>query len=175
MDHTEEYRVGLTYLVYLIISADSVIEESELDAMENIIKNEGISEEKYQLFLSEVRTKTERELYETGINLITKCTEDEKKRAFAWLYKMSEVDGHVHVKEVRFLLYSIKHAGIEFEEVAEFSEAPSIEELADIQEVVYGILSAYGWDKSELDECASLKRYTRGGFTAGLILDEVAG
>jgi len=61
------------------------------------------------------------------------------------------------------------------EEVAEFSEEPSIEELADIQEVVYGILSAYGWDKSELDECASLKRYTNGGFTTGLILDEVVG
>ena len=59
------------------------------------------------------------------------------------------------------------------EEVAEFSEEPSLEELADIQEVVYGILSAYGWDKVALDECASLKRYTRGAFAAGLVLDEV--
>jgi len=30
---------------------------------------------------------------------------------------MSEVDGSVHVKEVRLLLYSIKSAGIEFDDV----------------------------------------------------------
>lgn len=127
MSYSDNYRIGLTYLIYLLISADKVIEESELDAMELIIKNEGISEEKYQVFLTEIRNKKERDLYEIGIKLVSKCSDNEKKRAFAWLYKMSEVDGHVHVKEVRFLLYSIKHAGIEFEDVIEFAKTlPSL-------------------------------------------------
>jgi hypothetical protein len=32
---------------------------------------------------------------------------------------MSDVDGSVHVKEVRLLLYSIRAAGIEFNDVIE--------------------------------------------------------
>ena len=43
----------------------------------------------------------------------------EKLNAFVHLYKLSEVDGSVHVKEVRLLLYSIKMAGIEFNDVVE--------------------------------------------------------
>ena len=49
--------------------------------------------------------------------MINRCTEEEKLNAFVHLYKMSEVDGRVHVKEVRLLLYSIKMAGIEFNDV----------------------------------------------------------
>jgi len=40
-------------------------------------------------------------------------------KAFVTLYKISEIDGRVHVKEVRLLLYSIKMTGIEFDDVVE--------------------------------------------------------
>jgi hypothetical protein len=33
------------------------------------------------------------------------------------LYKLSEVDGRVHVKEIKLLLYSIKLTGVEFEDL----------------------------------------------------------
>jgi hypothetical protein len=45
------------------------------------------------------------------------CSDEEKLRAFVHLYKLSEADGQVHVKEVRLLLYSIRMAKIEFNEV----------------------------------------------------------
>ncbi|MFO7259333.1 MAG: hypothetical protein DIU61_016665, partial [Bacteroidota bacterium] len=56
-------------------------------------------------------------LYNRGIALINECTRDEKLSIFATLYKMSEVDGRVHQKEIKLLLYSIESAGIEFDEV----------------------------------------------------------
>ena len=47
--------------------------------------------------------------------------------AFVILYKMSEVDGRVHVKEIKLLLYSIKLAGIEFDDVVNLAKVtPSI-------------------------------------------------
>ena len=39
---------------------------------------------------------------------------------------MSEVDGRVHVKEVRLLLYSIKMAGIEFNDVVTLLITPIV-------------------------------------------------
>jgi predicted house-cleaning noncanonical NTP pyrophosphatase (MazG superfamily) len=71
-------------------------------------------------------------------------------------------------EELRTYLASKLH-----EEVNEFIENPCIEELADIQEVLYGILYAYNWEKSSLKACAHEKRATRGGFISGVILDEV--
>ena len=59
----------------------------------------------------------DREIYQKGIELINKCSDDEKLDAFVHLYNMSEADGTVHVKEVRLLLYSIKMADIEFNDV----------------------------------------------------------
>jgi len=59
------------------------------------------------------------------------------------------------------------------EEVNEFIENPCIEELADIQEVVYGILMAYDWDNVKLVEKVDQKRQLRGAFSKGVILKEV--
>lgn len=123
MNYSDDYSLGLHYLIYLIISADKVIEPSELKAMSQILFHEGIEEKTYLKNLEVIKGKREREIYERGIDLISKCTDDEKRRAFAWLYKMSEVDGHIHVKEVRFLLYSIKHAGIDLDDVIGLSKS----------------------------------------------------
>lgn len=64
-----------------------------------------------------MRILRERELYNRGISFINECTRDEKLSIFVTLYKMSEVDGRVHQKEIKLLLYSIESAGIEFDEV----------------------------------------------------------
>jgi predicted house-cleaning noncanonical NTP pyrophosphatase (MazG superfamily) len=59
------------------------------------------------------------------------------------------------------------------EEVTEFLECPSLEELADIQEVMNGILQAYRWSETDLEYTAIAKREERGAFTKGIILREV--
>lgn len=111
------YQIGLLYLVHLLISADGIVDENEKKALNKVKQKENIPDSLFAEFENQVATKKERDIYQEGIEMINKCTEEEKLNAFVHLYKMSEVDGRVHVKEVRLLLYSIKMAGIEFNDV----------------------------------------------------------
>ncbi len=128
MDNLEKYHRGLLYLIHLIISADGVIDEDELYALESIQKHENASDSIYDEFMDDVENLSEREIYEKGIDLISECTVAHQTRAFAWLIKLSESDGEVHPKEVRFLLYSVKKAGVNFDDVVEIAKTlPSLE------------------------------------------------
>jgi uncharacterized tellurite resistance protein B-like protein len=115
----KNYQLGLLYLVHLLISADGVIDEKESKALEQIRIDEKIADEIYTEFQTDILTKKERDIYQQGIAMMNECDTEEKLNAFSQLYKLSEVDGSVHVKEVRLLLYSIKMAGIEFNDVIE--------------------------------------------------------
>ena len=59
------------------------------------------------------------------------------------------------------------------EEVAEYHESKSIEELADILEVVYALCRAGGNSIEELMQINLKKRNERGGFSKGIVLLEV--
>ncbi|MFN8335037.1 MAG: TerB family tellurite resistance protein [Cyclobacteriaceae bacterium] len=120
------YQLGLLYLVHLLMSADGVVDENETQALNSIKSKEGISENIFDEFKEAIRTKRGREIYQTGIEYMNRCTDEEKLRAFVILYKMSEVDGRVHVKEVRLLLYCIKVSGIEFDDVVAKASISSI-------------------------------------------------
>ena len=117
MSFSENYHNGLLYLAHLVISADGIIDESELKALETIKEKEEIPYNVFAAYKSEVSQMREREIYQKAIDLISTCEDDERLRAFCWLYRISEVDGSVHVKEVRFLLYSVKRANVEFDDV----------------------------------------------------------
>ncbi|NOS55049.1 MAG: hypothetical protein HOP37_02205, partial [Cyclobacteriaceae bacterium] len=71
----------------------------------------------FEEFNNQVKQRKDRDIYQLGIEFINKCSDEKKLDAFVHLYKMSEADGTVHVKEVRLLLYSIKQASIEFSDV----------------------------------------------------------
>ena len=58
------------------------------------------------------------------------------------------------------------------EEVEEFLDEPSVEELADIVEVVYAIAELKYGGIDKLEEARVQKREERGGFEKRLILDE---
>jgi uncharacterized tellurite resistance protein B-like protein len=111
------YQLGLLYLVHLLVSADGIVDENELAALQNIKTREGITDETFKEFQRDVQVKKEKEIYQRGIELLNLCDDHEKLNAFVLLYKISEIDGRVHVKEVRLLLYSIKMTGIEFDDV----------------------------------------------------------
>ena len=121
------FQNSILLLSYLITNADGVLDDHELDAIGKICKYEDISEGSLINFVKGIPSYSEREVYEKGIDEIGFCDDDAKIRVFAWLHRLSEADGDVHVKEVRFLLYSIKKAGIEFEEVLKKSkDLPSL-------------------------------------------------
>ena len=122
----KNYQLGLLDLVHLLMSADGVVDDNETQALNTIKGKEGISETVFDEFKEAIRTKRGREIYQTGIEYMNRCTDEEKLRAFVILYKMSEVDGRVHVKEVRLLLYCIKVSGIEFDDVVAKASISSI-------------------------------------------------
>lgn len=113
----KNYQLGLLYLVHLLMSADGVVDENEIRALEAIKVKETIPDDTFNEFKKIIAEMKGRDIYQNGIEYINQCSDEEKLKAFVILYKMSEVDGRVHVKEVRLLLYCIKVTGIEFDDV----------------------------------------------------------
>lgn len=122
----KNYQLGLLYLIHLLMSADGVIDENETQALNTLKIKEGISETTFEEFKKAITEKKGRDIYQAGIDYINQCTDEEKLKAFVILYKMSEVDGRVHVKEVRLLLYCIKVTGIEFDDVVAKATSSSV-------------------------------------------------
>ncbi len=113
----KNYQLGLLYLVHLLVSADGVVDENELAALDKIKSREKIPDDVFAQFKKDISTMKERDIYQLGLEHITPCSNQEKLQAFSIMYKMSEVDGRVHVKEVRLLLYSTKMTSVEFDDV----------------------------------------------------------
>lgn len=61
------------------------------------------------------------------------------------------------------------------EELAEYQESKSLEELADLLEVMDAVVKARGWTWDELTAVQKQKREKRGGFEKRLLLKEVYG
>jgi len=123
MSHAYEY--GLLHIVHLLISADGVVHDWEVKAFDQIRAGDHISDELFRKFMAEVAGKKEREIYNDGIQLLNSCNDEEKLKAFVHLYRLAESDNNIHVKEVRLLLYSIKLAGVEFNDVVALSKQMS--------------------------------------------------
>lgn len=119
---TEHYHLGLLYLLHSLVSSDGIVDASEKEALENIRWRDKVPDGLYSRFANEISIKDLKEVYEQGMQFIKSCSEEEKLLAFSTLYRMSEVDGIVHIKEVTLLLYSIKASGIEFDDVVKRAE-----------------------------------------------------
>lgn len=123
----DHYQNSILLLSFLLMNADGVLEDSETDAISKICKYEKIPKDTWSQFLDEVTDYSEKQVYDLGIEEVSNLGDENKLKVFAWLHRISEADGNVHVKEVRFLLYSIRKAGIEFEDVLRVSKGfPSL-------------------------------------------------
>lgn len=59
------------------------------------------------------------------------------------------------------------------EELAEYQESKSLEELADLLEVIRAVVKARGWTMEELERVRMEKAAERGGFEKKILLKEV--
>ena len=59
------------------------------------------------------------------------------------------------------------------EELAEYQESKSLEELADLLEVMQAVVKARGWTLEELEKVRADKTTKRGGFEKKILLKEV--
>ena len=123
----KNYQLALLYFVHLLIGADGVADKTEVEALQNIKKKEKIPDPIFKDFNNKITSTNEREIYQHALNHLAKCDGTEKLKVFATLYRLSEVDGRVHTKEIKLLLYSIEDAGIEFNDVVDYAKTkPSI-------------------------------------------------
>ena len=110
-------QYALLYLIHLLVYSDGEYDEREKDAVLQICEKEGISNDEYQRFHLDTLELSEREIFEKGVDHADACNEDDKVAVFIWLYKLSEADGLVHAKEVRFLLYSLRRASLNLDDI----------------------------------------------------------
>ncbi len=59
------------------------------------------------------------------------------------------------------------------EELAEYQESKSLEELADLLEVMRAVVKARGWTIEQLEQVRAEKAIKRGGFEEKILLKEV--
>ena len=59
------------------------------------------------------------------------------------------------------------------EELAEYQESKSLEELADLLEVMQAVVEARGWSWEQLEQARQEKAAQRGGFARKILLKEV--
>ncbi len=59
------------------------------------------------------------------------------------------------------------------EELAEYQESKSLEELADLLEVMQAVVKARGWTLEKLEQVRADKATKRGGFEKKILLQEV--
>ena len=60
------------------------------------------------------------------------------------------------------------------EELAEYQESKSLEEMADLLEVIQAIVKARGWTLEELEQVRANKAAKRGGFEKKVLLKEIS-
>ncbi|MFZ2906685.1 MAG: hypothetical protein WAZ98_10825, partial [Cyclobacteriaceae bacterium] len=63
----KNYQLGLLYLVHLLVSADGVVDENELAALDKIKSHENIPDEIFNQFKRDIAQKKERDLYQAGL------------------------------------------------------------------------------------------------------------
>ncbi len=117
MNTNINYQLGLLHFAHLLANVDGVVDDREKKAMWSIKEEEKIADSVFYEFEKRIATEKEQEIYEEGVALLNSCSEEERLCAFVHLYRLAESDKHVHIKEVRLLLYGIKEAKIEFDDV----------------------------------------------------------
>src|SRR5690242_16165727 len=101
MASIKSFQLGLLYLTHLLINADGIVSEEEGRALQKIREKEKIPSDVFQQFLENIKTNPPKTIYKDGIDLINECDDERKLKALAHMYKLTEIDGSVHVKEVR--------------------------------------------------------------------------
>ena len=119
------YQLGLLYLSHILISADGVIHDAEQKALIKFKEDEKIPSSVYDEFQRDVQSKKLSVIYQRGLDMINECTVEEKKKAFTHLFKLCAVDGTIHVKEVKLLLYSAKLTDSDLKEIMAASDVKS--------------------------------------------------
>lgn len=123
MKNNSNFNTGLLFITYLLMDLDHEISETELNYLDSVRLEAGIDEAEFRLFYNSALGKTEREIYQIGMDAINLCTESEKVNIFVKLYGMAVADKVLRTKEVRFILYATRMAEVSLERVIDAAKA----------------------------------------------------
>lgn len=129
MKTLDSYTVGLLALMSVLVNSDGEISENELNYLQRIKDAEGIPDQDFDAYTNTILGKSEKEVYQIGMDAINRCSDNEKLNAFARMYHMAQADGVIHVKEVRLLLYAVKTAQVDFNMVMEKANQMQLAEV----------------------------------------------
>lgn len=111
------YHEGLLLFAHLLMNVDGFVDERERKALEEIRREENIPEETFSTFQEALIKKSEKELFQDGIDLLNSCSDQERLCALVHLYLLTESDLSIHPREVRLLLYSLRRTHVDFDEI----------------------------------------------------------
>ncbi|MBX2899073.1 MAG: hypothetical protein KF775_05470 [Cyclobacteriaceae bacterium] len=126
MKNNANFNTGLLFITYLLMDSDQEISEIELNYLDSVRLEAGIDETEFREFYNSAIGKTEREIYQIGMDAINRCSEAEKIQIFVKLYGMALADSVLRVKEVRFILYATRMADVSMERVIEMAKEVGI-------------------------------------------------
>lgn len=126
MKNNPDFNTGLLFITYLLMHSDQEISENELNYLDTVRLEAGIDDEEFRSFYNSAIGKSEREIYQIGMDAINQCTDDEKIQIFVTLYGMALADQVLKVKEVRFILYATRMAAVSMERVIEMAKEVGI-------------------------------------------------
>jgi len=121
MDQQKNLAKGIVFLAHLMSVADGVRDDTEIRALKQIRNYEEIPMEVHQSLQQEMYDLSNKEIYTKGVEALTNCDTAHQLRAFAWLYKIVEVDGTIDVKEARFMLQALNSLEIDLNDVIDES------------------------------------------------------
>ncbi len=93
------FAEGLASLYYLLICADRVIDTRELDMGRTMIETEGLDINEFYSKIDRYSTEPDAHIYNTCIQSLNNCSEDEKVRSLAWMKLIANSDGNLDGKE----------------------------------------------------------------------------
>lgn len=112
-----QFQLGLLHFAHVLMNVDGSIDQREETVLKRIKDEEKISDKVFSYFEETVKGKKEREIYEEGVELLNRCTEDERLTVFTHLYRLAAADSDFHEKEIRLLMYSLQTTNVSFEDV----------------------------------------------------------
>ena len=101
-------KSALIKLYYLLIHADSELNEREVAVGNQMIKAEGISENDFQAALDQLQKRTEANIYTESIEELKRLDHKSQIRCIAWLCVVANADGFMDKKEWEFI-YKVYH------------------------------------------------------------------
>lgn len=114
----KNYQLGLLHFVHMLINTDGQIDDREMEIILKIKEEEKIEDSVFLEFSRSIANAKDQDIFNRGLNLLSRCSEEEKLCAFVYMFQLAEADASISMKEVRLLLYALKVTNVDFNDVA---------------------------------------------------------